>query len=250
VPASSTSSPASTMRSWRFTLRARSAAWSPGYVQQHAATPGFCGGRHSRTHGAAGQRTGSAAGAGPGLRHPGRLADDPDQSAIRESPEPGCAPGPRAEQPFVRLREGRQRTGRGHGRRDHRRQRPPHPFRWPGRHRPARAVAPPRPPLLRAGRRSARRRVRPRLFQELQALEARTPSCARRFAHPARRRRGAGRLCQPVRHAVPMLSIRTETDTEASGAQAFDARVRRELGLAMPTRRSNTWPSPSSTAWP
>jgi DNA ligase (NAD+) len=28
-----------------------------------------------------------------------------------------------------------------------------------------------------------------------------------------------------------MLSIRTETDTEASGAQAFDARVRRELGL-------------------
>ena len=28
-----------------------------------------------------------------------------------------------------------------------------------------------------------------------------------------------------------MLSIRTETDTEASGAQAFDARVRKELGL-------------------
>jgi DNA ligase (NAD+) len=28
-----------------------------------------------------------------------------------------------------------------------------------------------------------------------------------------------------------MLSIRTETDTEASGAQNFDARVRRELGL-------------------
>jgi DNA ligase (NAD+) len=34
-----------------------------------------------------------------------------------------------------------------------------------------------------------------------------------------------------VRHAVPMLSIRTETDTGASGAQAFDARVRKELGL-------------------
>jgi DNA ligase (NAD+) len=29
-----------------------------------------------------------------------------------------------------------------------------------------------------------------------------------------------------------MLSIRTETDTEATGAQAFDARIRRELGLA------------------
>ena len=29
-----------------------------------------------------------------------------------------------------------------------------------------------------------------------------------------------------------MLSIRTETDTEASGAEKFDARIRRELGLA------------------
>jgi DNA ligase (NAD+) len=36
----------------------------------------------------------------------------------------------------------------------------------------------------------------------------------------------------PVRHAVPMLSIRTETDTRAAGAEAFDARVRRELELA------------------
>jgi len=35
-----------------------------------------------------------------------------------------------------------------------------------------------------------------------------------------------------VRHRVPMLSIRTETDIEASGARSFDARVRRELGLA------------------
>src|SRR5204862_8196938 len=34
-----------------------------------------------------------------------------------------------------------------------------------------------------------------------------------------------------VRHKVPMLSIRTETDIEASGARSFDARVRRELGL-------------------
>jgi len=35
-----------------------------------------------------------------------------------------------------------------------------------------------------------------------------------------------------VRHAVPMLSIRTETDTGAQGALAFDARVRKELGLS------------------
>ena len=36
----------------------------------------------------------------------------------------------------------------------------------------------------------------------------------------------------PVRHAVAMLSIRTETDTQPTGAQAFDARVRRELDMA------------------
>jgi DNA ligase (NAD+) len=41
-----------------------------------------------------------------------------------------------------------------------------------------------------------------------------------------------------------MLSIRTETDTEASGAQAFDARVRKELGLGREAiRRSNMPPS-------
>jgi DNA ligase (NAD+) len=34
-----------------------------------------------------------------------------------------------------------------------------------------------------------------------------------------------------VKHAMPMLSIRTETDTEASGAEAFDTRIRKELGL-------------------
>ena len=71
-----------------------------------------------------------------------------------------------------------------------------------------------------------------RLFAQLQAIEA---------AHPALRtadsptQRVAGRVLAgivPVRHAVPMLSIRTETDTEASGAEAFDARVRRELALS------------------
>ena len=71
-----------------------------------------------------------------------------------------------------------------------------------------------------------------RLFQELQALEE---------AHPALRtpdsptQRVLGRVLEglmPVRHAVPMLSIHTETDTTAAGATAFDARVRRELALA------------------
>ena len=35
---------------------------------------------------------------------------------------------------------------------------------------------------------------------------------------------------EPVRHELPMLSIRTETDTEDSGAASFDARMLRELG--------------------
>jgi DNA ligase (NAD+) len=34
-----------------------------------------------------------------------------------------------------------------------------------------------------------------------------------------------------VRHAMPMLSIRTETDTTATGAEHFDERVRKELGF-------------------
>jgi len=38
-------------------------------------------------------------------------------------------------------------------------------------------------------------------------------------------------LLAPVRHEVPMLSIRTETDTGETGALNFDARIRRELRL-------------------
>jgi DNA ligase (NAD+) len=36
---------------------------------------------------------------------------------------------------------------------------------------------------------------------------------------------------EEVTHAIPMLSIRTETDATAAGAYQFDARVRKELGL-------------------
>ena len=70
-----------------------------------------------------------------------------------------------------------------------------------------------------------------RLFQELQALEAAYPEWVTQDS-PTQRVGG-----QPleqfasVRHAVAMLSIRTETDTQASGAVNFDARVRKELGL-------------------
>ncbi len=71
-----------------------------------------------------------------------------------------------------------------------------------------------------------------RLFQALQAIEAAHPELLTADS-PTQRVMGqvlAG--FSPVRHAVPMLSIRTETDTEASGAEAFDARIRRELELA------------------
>jgi len=70
-----------------------------------------------------------------------------------------------------------------------------------------------------------------RLFQALQALETEHPEL-RTPDSPTQRVLGQVlEGFEPVRHAVPMLSIRTETDTEASGAEAFDARVRRELEL-------------------
>jgi DNA ligase (NAD+) len=69
-----------------------------------------------------------------------------------------------------------------------------------------------------------------RLFRELQAIETAHPELV--TPDSPTQRVGGKPLAQfaSVRHAVPMLSIRTETDTEASGAEAFDARVRRELG--------------------
>ena len=70
-----------------------------------------------------------------------------------------------------------------------------------------------------------------RVFRELQALEAQHPEL---IAPDSPTQRVIGAVMEglaPVRHAVPMLSIHTETDTEATGAQAFDARVRKELGL-------------------
>lgn len=70
-----------------------------------------------------------------------------------------------------------------------------------------------------------------RLFQELQAIEAAHPEL---LTADSPTQRVIGQVLPglvPVRHAVPMLSIRTETDTTAAGAEAFDARVRRELEL-------------------
>ena len=70
-----------------------------------------------------------------------------------------------------------------------------------------------------------------RLFRELQALEAAHPEL--QSPDSPTQRVGGKPLGQfaSVRHRIPMLSIRTETDTEATGAQNFDTRVRKELGL-------------------
>jgi DNA ligase (NAD+) len=71
-----------------------------------------------------------------------------------------------------------------------------------------------------------------RLFRELQALELAHPEL---LTPDSPTQRVGGQVLDafaPVTHRVPMLSIRTETDTEASGAEAFDTRIRKELGLS------------------
>ncbi len=70
-----------------------------------------------------------------------------------------------------------------------------------------------------------------KLFQRLQALEAEYPEL--RTPDSPTQRVGGQVLdgFAKVRHRVPMLSIRTETDITPGGASAFDARVRKELGL-------------------
>jgi DNA ligase (NAD+) len=71
-----------------------------------------------------------------------------------------------------------------------------------------------------------------KLFQQLQKLEAEHPEL---LTSDSPTQRVIGTVLDgfnSVKHAVPMLSINTETDTEATGAQNFDARVRKALGLA------------------
>ncbi len=70
-----------------------------------------------------------------------------------------------------------------------------------------------------------------RLFRELQALEAEHPEL---LTPDSPTQRVLGQVLDgltPVRHAVPMLSIDTETDTTPEGARQFDSRVRNALRL-------------------
>ena len=71
-----------------------------------------------------------------------------------------------------------------------------------------------------------------RLFQELEAIETAHPDLVTADS-PTQRVIGAVlEGLEPVKHAVPMLSIHTETDPSPAGAERFDQRVRRALGLA------------------
>jgi DNA ligase (NAD+) len=69
------------------------------------------------------------------------------------------------------------------------------------------------------------------LFKELEQFELRYPAA---ITPDSPTQRVSGKLLvgfASVRHVIPMLSIRTETDTLSSGAQYFDTRLRKELGL-------------------
>lgn len=89
-----------------FTLRARNAAWSPGYVQQNAARLGFVAGSiPGRMVLPAGQ-PGLPPVLGLSFDTQAAMADDPDQSAIREVILSLDVPQvDRSEQPFVRMRD-------------------------------------------------------------------------------------------------------------------------------------------------
>lgn len=89
-----------------FTLRARRAAWSPGYVAQHAAQLGFVAGVLPGRMVLAGSEVGQAPILSLAFDPQAAMAEDPEQSALREvvlSLE--VTHVPRSEQPFVRLRQ-------------------------------------------------------------------------------------------------------------------------------------------------
>jgi len=89
-----------------FTLRARSAAWSPGYVQQHAARLGFVAGAMPGRMVLPASVAGMPPVLGLSFDTQAALAEDPAQAAIHDvSLSLDVAQVDRSEQPFVRLRE-------------------------------------------------------------------------------------------------------------------------------------------------
>ena len=89
-----------------FTLRARRAAWSPGYVAQHAARLGFVAGALPGRMVLAGSQHGQAPILSLAFDPQAAMADDPEQSALRDiALSLEVTHVPRSEQPFVRMRQ-------------------------------------------------------------------------------------------------------------------------------------------------
>lgn len=89
-----------------FTLRAASTAWSPGYVAQNAARLGFVAGSIPGRMVLPSTERGGAPLLGLAFDTQAAMAEDPEQSALREVTLSLDVPQvPRHEQPFVRMRE-------------------------------------------------------------------------------------------------------------------------------------------------
>jgi hypothetical protein len=89
-----------------FTLRARNSAWSPGYVQQHAARLGFVAGALPGRMVLPASTAGAPPLLGLSFDTQAAMAEDPDQSALRLVTLSLDVPQvPRTEQPFARMRE-------------------------------------------------------------------------------------------------------------------------------------------------
>ena len=88
------------------TLRAKSAAWSPGYVQQNAARLGFVPGAIPGRLALPAVTPGAPAVLGLSFDSQAAMADDPNQSALRSVTLSLDVPQvDRSEQPFVRMRD-------------------------------------------------------------------------------------------------------------------------------------------------
>ncbi|MBW0170721.1 MAG: cell division protein FtsZ [Hydrogenophaga sp.] len=89
-----------------FTLRARRAAWSPGYVAQHAAKLGFVAGALPGRMVLSGSHSGQAPILSLVFDPQAAMAEDPEQTALREiALSLEVTHVPRSEQPFVRMRQ-------------------------------------------------------------------------------------------------------------------------------------------------
>lgn len=89
-----------------FTLRARRAAWSPGYVAQNASRFGFVAGVLPGRMVLPGSAVGQAPILSLSFDPQAAMAEDPEQSALREiTLSLEVTHVPRSEQPFVRLRQ-------------------------------------------------------------------------------------------------------------------------------------------------